>query len=313
MNILPRTDLAPYAAAPLNHLAHSLRDHLAGIDGDLHLSWNTLRPDLPLSAQRHHLTGAPTICMETPLIGRHRWQFDGSADPERTYYRLARWDPSVIYGGFHRPVEPVGKPGRFNDMIDKLGMGRPLNWRKPQKGDHILFSLQVPGDTSLKGISILEAALWDLLDLRRHTKRKIIVTLHPDCHTETWANGRLMANAGHLRNLREAAALIPDVAIAPPGTASADYFPGCFACVTYTSGTGFEAIYHGIPLVALHRGSFSRRLAAHDFRDIENIYRGLPVPELLLGWMNSLAHIQYSWAEIERGDHLPTIDRLLNL
>lgn len=311
MNILPRTDLAPYAAAPLNHLAHSLRDHLADVSGDLHLSWNTLRPDLPLSAQRHHLAGLPTLCMETPLIGRHRWQFDGSKDPERTYYRLARWDPSVIYGGFHRPIEPIGKPGRFNDMIDKLGMGRPLAWRNPKASDHILFSLQVPGDTSLKGINILDAALWDLLDLRRHTRRKIIVTLHPDCHREDWARDRLGQHAGALRNLREAADLIPDVTIAPPGTASADYFPGCFACVTYTSGTGFEAIYHGIPLVALHRGSFSHRVAFHDFRDLERIYTCLPIPELVLGWMNRLAHIQYSWAEIERGEHLPTVDHLL--
>jgi hypothetical protein len=67
--------------------------------------------------------------------------------------------------------------------------------------------------------------------------------------------------------------------------------------VTYSSGTGIDAVINGIPNVACDTGSMVYEVSSTDIAEIENPYRG----EKGL-WSNKIAHCQWSIEEFESGE-----------
>ena len=67
--------------------------------------------------------------------------------------------------------------------------------------------------------------------------------------------------------------------------------------VTYTSGTGIDAVLHGVPNIACNSGSMVFDVSSKNLEDVENPYKG--DKEI---WTNKIAHCQWSIEEFESGE-----------
>ena len=67
--------------------------------------------------------------------------------------------------------------------------------------------------------------------------------------------------------------------------------------MTYSSGTGIDAVINGVPNVACDKGSMVYDVSTTDISEIENPYRGEKKT-----WTNKIAHCQWSIDEFESGE-----------
>ena len=295
MNANHNCHIYPFASAPLQHLAQSL----APLDGDeIELAWNTAYPD---RHDTHALfsENRTVLCMETPLIGRPNFQFDGSADPERCFYRIAVNDPTAMGTGYVYD----GTYQRFDRLL-KLS-GRTMRpWRQPAPEAPILYALQVPGDNSLRGLDPYLAAFHDLLDIHRATRRRVILGVHPDCHRDGWA---IQRHRDYLPSFQKLANLAGHLGchVLDPTSRLSDYFDSASMLVSHTSGTSFDALVDGLPCIALNDNNFASLATPRtvDFDATSMVDR-----RERLSW---LSRIEWSWAEIGRGEHLGYVRDIL--
>ena len=67
--------------------------------------------------------------------------------------------------------------------------------------------------------------------------------------------------------------------------------------VTFSSGTGIDAIINGVPNVACDTGSMVYDVSTTDIAEIENPYRGTKRE-----WCNKISHCQWNIDEFESGE-----------
>jgi hypothetical protein len=67
--------------------------------------------------------------------------------------------------------------------------------------------------------------------------------------------------------------------------------------VTYSSGTGIDAVLNGIPNIACDTGSMVHDVSSTDIKQVEEPYRGDKKE-----WTNKIAHCQWSIEEFESGE-----------
>ena len=67
--------------------------------------------------------------------------------------------------------------------------------------------------------------------------------------------------------------------------------------VTYTSGTGVDAVLNGTPNIACDSGSMAYEVSSKHLSEVGNPYRGDRQD-----WSNKIAHCQWSVEEFESGE-----------
>ena len=227
------------------------------------------------------------VCAETPLIGRAMF----NEGDEESYYRVGINFVSGLHSrSFNLPDS--ASTDRLHEILQKTGT--PLkDWRKD--GDHIVYAMQVPADSSLRGLDIFAAAQYDLFQIRQISTRPIVVTLHPDLN-KLWGKVRFSKNKQNFENFKKVASAVGAV-IQIGG--SHDALHGSWCSVCYTSGFAFDSISYGVPVITLSKHNFMSPISSRDLFDIDN-------PRVAdegekLSWLSRVAYCQWNLSEIQGG------------
>ena len=226
-------------------------------------------------------------CAETPLIGRSL--FD--ANDINSYYRIALDTVSTQQNrNFNLPI--AAEPDRLYSILDNTSTSLEP-WRKD--GEHILYAMQVPADSSLRGLDIFAAAQYDLFQIRQITSRPIRVSLHPDLRKD-WGMSNFKENNRHFDRFMKVAEMVgAQVQIGETRKA----LEGCWCVVCYTSGFGFESLAAGIPVITLNAGNFVAPLCSQTLYDINNPYTAKENEKIY--WLSRVAYCQWNMNEIKSG------------
>lgn len=237
------------------------------------------------------------ICVETPLIGRDMYN-EGRLD---SYLRIGvNSVSSQNYLNFNLPK--YANSNRLDSVLLKVGK-KLKPWRTA--GDHILYAMQIPADSSLRGLDIFAAAQYDLIEIRQITDRPIIITLHPDLN-KTWGINNLINNSQYFNAFKKVVSLVGG-SLQIGG--SKDALRNCWCTVCHTSGFGFESITEGIPVITLSRTNFIAPICSQSLYDIEDPY--IPTNEIKTSWLNILSYCQWNIEEIESGEVLEHLSPIL--
>ena len=76
-----------------------------------------------------------------------------------------------------------------------------------------------------------------------------------------------------------------------------DQLNKAWCTVTYTSGSGIDAVLQGIPNIACDTGSMVYDVSSKEISEVENPFTGDK-----LEWTNKIAHCQWSIEEFESGE-----------
>jgi hypothetical protein len=165
-----------------------------------------------------------------------------------------------------------------------------MKWR--DDGDEILVCMQKVGDASLRGLDVFDWTYNTVVDLRKYSDRKIIVRPHP-----------LYRKKVKHKNLRDRLEKIRNVLWQEANLKKENFVPitkqleNVWCTVTYTSGTGVDAVINGTPNIACDSGSMVYEISSKNLSDVENPYRGDRKE-----WANKIAHCQWSIDEFESGE-----------
>jgi len=226
-------------------------------------------------------SGMPYIQLETQLIGRN------IHTPFHSEFRVGvngfLWDDAKW--GFEHIVTD-----RSKKVFGRNGYDSDVAWR--QSGDYILVCMQKVGDASLRGKDIFQWTRETVREIRNHTHRKIIIRPHP-----------LYRKSGAHKVLKDEMLGIADVhwqesdLTKPAFVPIEDQVAKAWCTVTYSSGTGIDAVINGVPNIACDTGSMVYDVSSKKLSEVENPFRGDKKE-----WANKLAHCQWSIEEFESGE-----------
>ena len=226
-------------------------------------------------------SGMPYVQLETQLIGR---PIDTAFHTEfRVGVNGFLWDDANW--GFDHITQD-----RSHKVFERNGYDPTVVWK--DDGEYILLCMQKVGDASLRGADVFAWTQDTVEQIRKHTNRKIIIRPHP-----------LYRKSALHSKLKESVLATADVHWQEADVTKADFVPiaeqlkNAWCTVTYSSGTGIDAVINGIPNVACDTGSMVYDVSSRDIAEIENPYRG----EKDL-WSNKIAHCQWSIEEFESGE-----------
>ena len=226
-------------------------------------------------------SGMPYIQLETQLIGR---PIDTAFHTEfRVGVNGFLWDDANW--GFDHIAQD-----RSTKVFERNGYDRDINWK--QDGDYILLCMQKVGDASLRGADVFVWTEQSVNQIRHYTDKKIIIRPHP-----------LYRKSAQHNTLKEKVLAVADVhwqesdVTKPNFTPIAEQLKNAWCTVTYSSGTGIDAVINGVPNVACDTGSMAYDVSSKEIAEIENPYRGDKTE-----WCNRVAHCQWSIDEFESGE-----------
>lgn len=174
------------------------------------------------------------------------------------------------------------------------------NWRK--SGDYILLLLQRPGDTSLTKLVNKHGNYANFLsntihDIRKHSKRKILIRLHPSRKEQQLE----ILNSLNLKNIE--ISQTPSIAGAlSGGNGLYQDFSNAWCVVGFNSNALTESICEGIPTFSLCPSSMAWECSNKSLAFLEK-------PQIFdrQQWLNNLAYCQWREDECLAGmpiDHL---------
>lgn len=216
------------------------------------------------------------IVVETPLLGRVMFQ-------KNKQFRVG-------VNGFLNKAGMFNSRSRPPDRLEALGI-EWSEWKNNPDG-HITVMLQLPGDASLRGISIYDWGYHVINKLRNYTDRKIILRSHP----------------GHnVKDTDEFYKFVTDVLIHYTDvevhigreTVLDKSLEDCYCTVTYSSGAGIDSILKGIPTIATDPGNFAWDVSSNYLSEVEDLK--LNDAETINQWLSNLAYHQWSIDEMEDG------------
>jgi hypothetical protein len=226
-------------------------------------------------------SGMPYVQLETQLIGR---PIDTAFHTEfRVGVNGFLWDNANW--GFEHIMQD-----RAKKVFERNGYDPAVAWK--DDGEYILLCMQKVGDASLRGADVFAWTQDTVEQIRKHTNRKIIIRPHP-----------LYRKSALHNKLKEKVLAVADVhwqeadLTKPDFVSIAEQLNNAWCTVTYSSGTGIDAVINGVPNVACDKGSMVYDVSSKDIAEIENPYRG----EKDL-WSNKIAHCQWSIEEFESGE-----------
>jgi len=226
-------------------------------------------------------SGMPYVQLETQLIGR---PIDTAFHTEfRVGVNGFLWDDAIW--GFEHITQD-----RSHKVFERNGYDPTVVWK--DDGEYILLCMQKVGDASLRGADVFAWTQDTVEQIRKHTNRKIIIRPHP-----------LYRKSALHSKLKESVLATADVHWQEADVMKSNFVPiaeqlkNAWCTVTYSSGTGIDAVINGVPNVACDTGSMVYEVSSTDIAEIENPYRG----EKDL-WSNKIAHCQWSIEEFESGE-----------
>ena len=235
-------------------------------------------------------SGMPYIQLETQLIGRP------IHTPFLTEFRVGvngfLWDNAKW--GFEHITQD-----RSLKVFERNGYDPDLPWKTD--GDYILLCMQKVGDASLRGRDVFAWTEDTVNEIRKHTNRKIIIRPHP-----------LYRKSALHNKLKEKVLAVADVhwqeadLTEPDFVSIAEQLNNAWCTVTYSSGTGIDAVINGVPNVACDSGSMVYEVSSKDIAEIEAPYRGDKKQ-----WTNKIAHCQWSVDEFESGECWEHVNKIL--
>ena len=226
-------------------------------------------------------SGIPYIQLETQLVGR---PIDTAFHSEfRVGVNGFLWDDAEW--GF----EHINH-NRSKKVFERNGYDPNVPWK--QDGQYILLCMQKVGDASLRGTDVFQWTEDTVNNIRNHTDRKIVIRPHP------------LYRKSRLHNtLKEKVLRVADVhwqeadVTKPNFVPIAEQLKNAWCTVTYSSGTGVDAVINGIPNVACDKGSMVYEVSSKEISEVENPFTGDKTE-----WANKIAHCQWSVDEFESGE-----------
>ena len=226
-------------------------------------------------------SGMPYIQLETQLIGR---PIDTAFHNEfRVGVNGFLWDDAEW--GF----EHINH-NRSKKVFERNGYDPNVPWK--QDGQYILLCMQKVGDASLRGADVFQWTEDTVNNIRNHTDRQIVIRPHP------------LYRKSKLHNtLKEKVLAVADVHWQEADVTKPDFvtidkqLKNAWCTVTYSSGTGVDAVINGIPNVACDKGSMVYEVSSKEISEVENPFTGDKTE-----WANKIAHCQWSISEFESGE-----------
>ena len=226
-------------------------------------------------------SGMPYVQLETQLIGR---PIDTAFHNEfRVGVNGFLWDDAQ-WGFEHIEVD------RSKKVFERNGYDPNVSWK--QDGDYILLCMQKVGDASLRGADVFAWTEKSVNQIRQHTDRKIIIRPHP-LYRKLAQHNKLQENVLRIANVHWQEADLRKPGFVP----ITEQLKKAWCTVTYSSGTGIDAVINGVPNVACDTGSMVYDVSTKDISEIENPYRGEKKQ-----WTNKIAHCQWNISEFESGE-----------
>lgn len=250
-------------------------------------NFNSIRHSTDWSEKTYResiLQNKHVLCVETPLIGRKLF----NENSHNSYFRIGLNIVSTFFErNFFIPPDPGSS--RLQEILTNTNTTLQP-WRK--NGEHIVYAMQVPYDSSLLGLDVFAAAQYDLIMLRKLTNRPIFVSLHPDI-ASGWGKGEFEKNKMHYDAfLRTVDFTRSNIATVP----TSNLFNDAWCTVCHTSGTAFDSIAAGIPVITLHERSFLREISSSSHYDIES-----PKMIDIIPWLSKIAYCQWTIEEVNSG------------
>jgi len=226
-------------------------------------------------------SGMPYVQLETQLIGR---PIDTAFHTEfRVGVNGFLWDDAKW--GFEHITED-----RSHKVFERNGYDPDTPWK--QDGNDILLCMQKVGDASMRRADVFAWTEDTVNGLRQHSDRKIVIRPHPLYRKLTLHNA-----------LKEKLLKIANVHWHEADVTKDNFIPiteqlkNVWCAVTYTSGTGIDAVLNGVPNIACDSGSMVYDVSSKDIAEVENLYRGNKKE-----WTNKISHCQWSIEEFESGE-----------
>jgi len=226
-------------------------------------------------------SGMPYVQLETQLIGR---PITTALHNEfRVGVNGFLWD-DARWGFEHIKSNRAGK------VFERNGYDPNIAWKTT--GEHILLCMQKVGDASMRGADVFEWTENTVEQLRQQTDRKIVIRPHPLYRKSTLHQA-----------LREKMLAVADVHWQETDLLQNEFVPiqeqleKAWCTVTYTSGSGIDAVLQGTPNIACDTGSMVYDVSSKAISDVEDPFRGDKSE-----WTNKIAHCQWSIEEFESGE-----------
>ena len=226
-------------------------------------------------------SGIPYVQLETQLIGR---PIDTAFHTEfRVGVNGFLWDDAK-WGFEHIHTD------RSQKVFERNGYDPELPWKTD--GDFILLCMQKVGDASLRGTDIFSWTEQTVKEIRQTTERQIIVRPHPLYRRKTQHTNCKDIVSGYF-NVQWQEADLTQEGFVP----IQEQLQNAWCTVTYSSGTGIDAVINGVPNIACDTGSMVYDVSSKNVSEIENPFRGDKKE-----WTNKIAHCQWSIEEFESGE-----------
>ena len=226
-------------------------------------------------------SGIPYVQLETQLIGR---PIDTAFHNEfRVGVNGFLWDDANW--GFEHITQD-----RSTKVFERNGYQPDKEWKT--NGEYILLCMQKVGDASLRGKDMFQWTEQTVKEIRQNTERQIIVRPHPLYRKKTQ----------HAK-CKEAVCDYFNVQWQETDVTQKGYVPiqeqllNAWCTVTYSSGTGVDAVINGVPNIACDTGSMVYEVSSNNVSEVEKPYRGNKKE-----WTNKIAHCQWSIDEFESGE-----------
>ena len=272
-------------------------------DADAYIQTNVLGHFKKNYKEQHDFiasTGKPRIVIEQAPFRKNQ-DFD---NPNTYYYKVGLNHFTYDEGIFKNENSPSDRWEKISKELDI--QIKPWQNKQYDNSQYILILVQNPIDTSLNSlVSKIRYEDWLkqlIKDIRKITDKKIKVRLHPrfqDRFTK-WnffdkiENVELSNNLDGWNKSNGGQGLYED-------------FKNTYCCITYSSNAATEAICEGIPVVNLHKSSFSWPVSYHNL-DILNKDK-IECDFDRTQWLYDCAYTQWTLEEINSGI---VHERLLN-
>lgn len=235
------------------------------------------------------------MALETPLIGRTDFK-NLDWKPRDHYFRIGINYVSAFF--YHNYFIPDSASEVRVSKIFKKTRTELKPWRT--SGEHVIYAMQIPEDTSLLGLDVFAAAQYDLTMLRRLTERPIYVTLHPGIRRRP----KVIKNNQRFVESFHKIIELSGCEISEKSTH--DLFENAWCTVCYTSGTAYESVVSGIPSITLSERSFMRPITSTSWYDVEN-----PITPDRMPWLSRIAYCQWTLGEVIDGTFKKHVDKFI--
>jgi len=226
-------------------------------------------------------SGMPYVQLETQLIGR---PIDTAFHSEfRVGVNGFLWDDAKW--GFEHI-----KHDRSVKVFERNGYDPDKGWKTD--GDYILLCMQKVGDASLRGRDIFDWTEQTVKQIRQNTERQIIVRPHPLYRKRT-QHAKCKKTVCEYFNVQWQESDVTQKGFVP----IQEQLQNAWCTVTYSSGTGVDAVLNGVPNIACDPGSMVYEVSSNDASEVEKPFRGDKKE-----WTNKIAHCQWSVEEFESGE-----------